>query len=68
MKFYLVGSKGMLASDLALMLEDYGEVIKRDLPELDITDIARVRKDIRSAAPNMVINCAAYTAVDRAEE
>ena len=68
MKFYLVGSRGMLASDLALMLEDCGEVIKRDLPELDITNIACVRKDIRAAAPDIVINCAAYTAVDKAEE
>ena len=68
MKFYVAGSKGMLASDLASMLEDCGGVIKRDLPELDITDIACVREDIKAAAPDIVINCAAYTAVDRAEE
>jgi len=68
MNFYLVGSKGMLASDLALMLEGCGELIRRDLPEMDITDIGSVRSDMRAAGPNIVINCAAYTAVDKAEE
>ena len=68
MKYYLVGARGMLASDLALMLAESGELIRRDLPELDITDIACVRRDIKAAAPDVVINCAAYTAVDKAEE
>ena len=68
MKFYLVGARGMLASDLATMLAESGELLRRDLPELDITDIACIRRDIKAAAPNVVINCAAYTAVDKAEE
>lgn len=68
MKFYLVGSRGMLASDLAPMLEDCGDLIRRDLPEIDITDIECVRRDMRAVVPNIVINCAAYTAVDKAEE
>lgn len=67
MKFYLVGARGMLATDLALMLGDCGELIRRDLPKLDITNIECLRKDIKTAAPNIVINCAAYTAVDKAE-
>ena len=68
MKFYLVGSRGMLASDLALMLEECGELTGRDLPEIDITDIECLRRDMGAAAPDVVINCAAYTAVDKAEE
>ena len=68
MKFYVAGANGMLASDLVSMLEDRGEVIKRDLPELDITDIGSIRKSIGDALPDVVINCAAYTAVDKAEE
>ncbi|MDT8318560.1 MAG: dTDP-4-dehydrorhamnose reductase [bacterium] len=68
MKFYLAGSKGMLASDLSLMLEECGELISRDLPGMDISDIDSVRSDMRAAGPDIVINCAAYTAVDKAEE
>lgn len=68
MKFYLIGARGMLASDLALMLDNYGELIRRGLPEIDIADIECLRRDIKASAPDVVINCAAYTAVDEAEE
>ena len=38
-----------------------------DLDELDITDAGAVSELVRSEGPDVLINCAAYTAVDRAE-
>lgn len=68
MKFLITGSRGMLASDLIPLLEAKGQVIKHDLPEMDITDLASVRKILSGEKPHVVINCAAYTAVDKAED
>ena len=68
MKFFVAGAKGMLASDLIPLLEKKGDVAKGDLPEFNITDIDCVRKRLKEVGPDIVINCAAYTAVDRAEE
>ncbi len=68
MKFFVAGSKGMLASDLIQLLEERGEVLSGDLPDFDITDKEAVENCLRGISPDVVINCAAYTAVDRAEE
>ena len=68
MKFFLAGSKGMLASDLLPLLKTRGEVITGDLPDFDITDLDSSRRTLHEARPDVVINCAAYTAVDKAEE
>jgi len=58
----------MLASDLIPILEKEGQVTGGDLPELDITNLDSVRKILTRVKPDIVINCAAYTAVDKAEE
>ena len=58
----------MLASDLIPLLEEIGEVVRGDLPAFDITDKECVSRVLRGTRPDVVINCAAYTAVDRAEE
>lgn len=58
----------MLASDLIPLLEKMGEVIEGDLPHFDITDIDCIISNLNEVKPDMVVNCAAYTAVDRAEE
>jgi len=58
----------MLASDLIPILEKKGQVIGGDLPHMDISDLASVRKTVTQIKPDIVINCAAYTAVDKAEE
>lgn len=44
------------------------ELILTDVADLDITDINAVRKFVQEAKPQYIINCAAYTAVDKAEE
>ena len=65
----VIGHKGMLGSCFAPLLEKRG--IKYhgfDLPELDMTDEEKTRKQLTEIHPAVVINCAAYTDVDGAEK
>ena len=48
--------------------EKGNEIIATDVAELDITDEKAVMDYIMNAKPEYIINCAAYTAVDKAEE
>ncbi|MGI5947342.1 MAG: dTDP-4-dehydrorhamnose reductase [Lachnospiraceae bacterium] len=69
MKILITGSKGQLGHDLMNELEKRGiEYIGVDVEEMDITDADACRRVITGAAPDAVIHCAAYTAVDAAEE
>ena len=65
-KIAILGGRGMLGTDLANLCREYGLNIKVfDLPECDITDIEQLEDAVTGS--NAVINCAAYTNVDRAE-
>lgn len=69
MKVLVTGVKGQLGYDVVNELKKRGiEAVGVDVREMDITDAAAVESVIRAAAPNAVIHCAAYTAVDAAEE
>ncbi len=69
MKVFVTGVKGQLGHDVAEELEKRGHTaIGVDIGELDITDGAKVNQVITEAAPDAVIHCAAYTAVDAAED
>jgi len=69
MKILVTGANGMLGQDLCPVLEDVGfYVIETDKENLDITDKEMVENVISSIKPDMVIHCAAYTNVDKAEE
>lgn len=68
MRYFIAGAMGMLAADLTALLEGRAEVFKGDLPDFDITDLDAVTKSLREINPDVLINCAAYTAVDRAED
>ena len=58
----------MLAGDLEPRLVSSGNFVRGiDIDELDITKAGDVNLCINSICPDLVINCAAYTAVDRAE-
>jgi dTDP-4-dehydrorhamnose reductase len=68
MKIIVTGHKGMLGSDLLPLLRDAGfDVVGLDVDEMDITDAEDVSKHFKTIMPELVINCAAYTAVDKAE-
>ena len=72
MKVFVTGISGQLGHDVMNELNKRGhESIGSDLNEgicLDITDKKTVRKALEEAAPDAVIHCAAWTAVDAAEE
>ena len=68
MKIILIGNQGMLGRDLQPRLEYAGFNLKGlDIDELDITRSDDITLCFESFGPNIIINCAAYTAVDKAE-
>ena len=69
MKVLVTGVKGQLGYDVVNELKNRGhEAVGVDIEEMDITDEESVNRVIREAAPDAVIHCAAYTAVDAAED
>lgn len=63
--YLITGSRGQLGQELARLLPD---AILTDSDILDITDAAAVNAFVREHNIDTIINCAAYTAVDRAED
>jgi dTDP-4-dehydrorhamnose reductase len=69
MRLLITGAAGMLGLDVqAAALAAGHETVALSRAELDITDLARVAEAVASARPDAVINCAAYTNVDGAQE
>ena len=69
MKGLVTGVKGQLGYDVVNELTKRGiEAVGVDIQDMDITDAASVEKVIGEVAPDAVIHCAAYTAVDAAED
>ena len=69
MKVLVTGANGMLGQDLCPILEDNGyEVVETDVNTLDITNIEQVKTVLNKEKPDIVVHCAAYTNVDKAEE
>ena len=69
MKILVTGANGMLGQDLCPILEDNDfDVIETDINNMDITDIKSVEAVLSENKPDIVIHCAAYTNVDKAEE
>ena len=62
----VTGANGQLGNELRLLLGDRAVYVGRE--ELDITDEAAVRRFLDAQNFDVVINCAAYTAVDKAED
>jgi dTDP-4-dehydrorhamnose reductase len=69
MRVLVTGARGMLGTDLVCLLEENEhEVFATDIQELDITQLESLRKMVSDIYPDVIINCAAYTNVDKAEE
>lgn len=69
MRVLVTGAKGQLGSDVIDELTKRGiESIGVDVEEMDITDASACDKVIKEAGPDAIIHCAAYTAVDAAED
>lgn len=71
MKILITGANGMLAKAVRERFKEH-ELILTDVVgtelSLDITNLKEVEEFVYNVKPNVIINCAAYTAVDKAEE
>ena len=69
-RILVTGSNGQLGSEIRLLAPQYPqfEFDFTDVAELDITDAQAVERHISQNQTGLIINCAAYTAVDRAED
>lgn len=66
-KILILGAKGMLGRDLAVIFNGY-DLILWDFEDIDIADKNQVDYKIGDLKPDIIINCAAYTAVDDCEK
>ncbi|QJD30499.1 dTDP-4-dehydrorhamnose reductase [Methylococcus geothermalis] len=71
MKILVVGRAGQLAWELRRTLACFGEVVALDRhsePAIDLAEPGAVAAVVRAVRPDLIVNAAAYTAVDRAEQ
>jgi len=66
-RILLTGRNGQVGHELAQLLPSIGETIAFDRQRLDLSKPAELRRTINEIRPNIIVNAAAYTAVDRAE-
>jgi dTDP-4-dehydrorhamnose reductase len=63
----LTGAAGQLGFELARVLRPFGTIVATDRHTLDLTDADAIVAAVRGATPQLIVNAAAYTAVDLAE-
>jgi len=68
MKILITGANGMLAKEVKEKFSKGNEITNTDVADLDITNEEAVFNFINNLKPDYIINCAAFTAVDKAEE
>ena len=68
MNLLVIGSTGQLGWELQRSLVPLGKVIAVDFPELDLTQPDSIEPWIKTVQPDVILNAAAYTAVDKAEQ
>jgi dTDP-4-dehydrorhamnose reductase len=67
-RWLVTGSTGMLGQDVVKALAEHGqECLALTRADLDITDAGAARRAVAELAPDVIVNCAAWTAVDAAE-
>ena len=66
-KILLTGKNGQVGWELRRTLAPLGQVMALDVAGLDLTNPDAIRQTVRSIKPDIIVNPAAYTAVDRAE-
>lgn len=67
MKILLLGKNGQLGHELQRSLAGLGEIVALGREELNLANLVDLVKTIKSYVPDVIVNAAAYTAVDRAE-
>src|SRR5438045_3256419 len=68
MKILITGKSGQLGWDLERVLTAIGDVVALDRSGLDLADPSSIRRVVAEIRPNLIVNAAAYTAVDLAED
>ena len=68
MRLLVIGANGQVGCELRQSLAPLGEVIALDRAACDLARPAEVARILRAATPDIIVNAAAYTAVDRAEQ
>lgn len=66
-RLLLIGKNGQLGWELQRTLATLGEVVALDYPEIDLGSPENLREVIRNVSPQIIVNAAAYTNVDKAE-
>jgi dTDP-4-dehydrorhamnose reductase len=67
LRILLTGRTGQVGAELEQTLPALGEVIATDRSALDLASADQIRRAVREAKPDVIVNAAAYTAVDKAE-
>ena len=67
MKILLTGRQGQVGFELQRALAPLGEIHAVDYADCDLADVASISALVRSVKPDLIVNPAAYTAVDKAE-
>ena len=68
MRILITGSNGQVGTALAPALAPLGELHAFDRQSLELLDLQSIRNTVAKVRPDVIINAAAYTAVDRAEQ
>lgn len=70
MKLLVTGSNGQLGNEMRVVMQKHAdiEVLYTDVDTLDITDIRQLDAFVSTNKITHIVNCAAYTAVDKAED
>lgn len=67
-RIMLTGQDGQVGWELQRTLASLGEVVALDRRQLDLANPVQIRERVREIRPDLIVNAAAYTAVDKAEE
>jgi dTDP-4-dehydrorhamnose reductase len=63
----LIGKYGQVGAELALLLPQFGDLTAIGRQDLDLANVDEIRRLVRHVRPQLIVNAAAYTAVDKAE-
>jgi len=65
---WLIGNRGMLGTEVEALLRKHGMPYIASDKEVDITDKRQLQHFVAESSLSWIINCSAYTAVDKAED
>jgi dTDP-4-dehydrorhamnose reductase len=68
LRILVLGKRGQVGSALLPVLAPLGQVTAVDREEIDLADAGAIREGVKNARPEVIVNAAAYTAVDKAED